>query len=152
MKPRDSGFTLIELMIAVAIVGTLAAIAIPSYQGYVARAHSNTALAEVSAIRSGVEILASEGRHTSLDFISVTAAPSSVGWTGSNHGGITGVTNNITGGDGSWQVEYTFGHGGTSAPHTVRGSVIRLTRDQSGRWACTSSLPLSYRPTNCTEP
>ncbi len=48
--PIQKGFTLIELMIVIAIVGILAAIAIPSYQGYTARAQSSEALTAMSPL------------------------------------------------------------------------------------------------------
>lgn len=50
---KKAGFTLIELMIVIIIVGILAAIAVPIYSGFVKRARSSEAKATVGAIRTG---------------------------------------------------------------------------------------------------
>jgi type IV pilus assembly protein PilA len=61
MRKVQQGFTLIELMIVVAIIGILAAIAIPAYQNYVARANGASAVAELSAGKTQVAINLADG-------------------------------------------------------------------------------------------
>lgn len=56
------GFTLIELMIVVAIVGILAAIALPAYQGYTARAQATEAITVSAGLRSGVAMFYNENQ------------------------------------------------------------------------------------------
>jgi type IV pilus assembly protein PilA len=59
---KQQGFTLIELMIVVAIIGILAAIALPAYQNYTARAQVSEAILGVSAMRTDVtEFVQSRG-------------------------------------------------------------------------------------------
>ncbi|WP_143274064.1 pilin, partial [Bradyrhizobium canariense] len=58
----QKGFTLIELMIVVAIIGILAAIAIPQYQSYVAKSQVNRVIGELSALRTAAETCLNEGR------------------------------------------------------------------------------------------
>ena len=61
MRKIQQGFTLIELMIVVAIIGILAAIAIPAYQDYVAKSKAGAAYADIAAGKTAYELLASEG-------------------------------------------------------------------------------------------
>ncbi|WP_110643634.1 pilin [Salinicola sp. CPA57] len=59
---RQGGFTLIELMIVVAIIGILAAIAIPQYQNYVARSQISAALSTMKSLQTPAELAFQEGR------------------------------------------------------------------------------------------
>lgn len=61
MKTMQKGFTLIELMIVVAIIGILAAIAVPAYQDYTIKAKISEAASLSGAVKLGVELAYSEG-------------------------------------------------------------------------------------------
>lgn len=68
MYRESSGFTLIELMIVVAIIGILAAIAIPSYQDYVAKTQVAEAVELTAAMKVGVsDVFQNTGSVPSLD-------------------------------------------------------------------------------------
>ena len=67
MKAIQKGFTLIELMIVVAIIGILAAVAIPQYQDYTKKAKIGNALTSVDSVKTAVGLCAQESGLTNCD-------------------------------------------------------------------------------------
>ncbi|ALP51783.1 hypothetical protein Tel_00740 [Candidatus Tenderia electrophaga] len=142
MKKVQQGFTLIELMIVVAIIGILAAVAIPAYQDYTIRAKVTEGIGYANAARTAIsEYYLSENDFPTQAQAGVANASTTdvvqgvtVARTGSTTGTIT-VAFRALGGDAAAGETIVFT--GTGGPNGVQ-------------WTCaTGSLDSKYRPSNC---
>jgi len=157
MKSIQKGFTLIELMIVVAIIGILAAIAIPAYQDYTIRAQVTEGLNLASDLKAGVgEVYAQTGDFAGIGLAQV---------------GVSGATNKsgkyVTGIDVDDGV-ITITYGGAQANAKISGKKLSLSPGSNLNgdvvWVCgnkaapsgvtvattgTTDLADKYMPANC---
>ena len=139
MKKHQQGFTLIELMIVVAIIGILAAIAVPAYQDYLIRARVSEALSLASGAKATVAENAYAGSATAGAGWSAPSATENVQSVTINDGNgvITAVTTAKAG-----SATITLTPTPPFAANTPNLTATQMT------WACVGS-PAKYVPANC---
>ena len=177
MKSLQKGFTLIELMIVIAIIGILAAIAVPQYQNYIARSQVTRVMAEAGAVKTTVETCILDGRTTlgnganqcqlglvGSNLMSGAGSSASAG-AGSSSGTGTGAgssgsgavgyptinmptTNNNNNAGGTGSASIVATFGNNAAT-TLKNRTLTWSRDDNGTWTCSTTVDAKYAPANC---
>jgi type IV pilus assembly protein PilA len=171
---NQKGFTLIELMIVVAIIGILAAIAIPQYQNYIAKSQVSRVMGEVSSLKTTIETCMLEGKvedkcelgWTKSNLLGVAGSFGSFGEDGPDTSGETEDEGEAKGGEVqgkalivNWptaeaegdeanivSVQATFGD---SAATAITGKTLTWARDKDGAWSCSTTVDKKFAPAGC---
>jgi type IV pilus assembly protein PilA len=136
MKFIQKGFTLIELMIVVAIIGILAAVALPAYQDYTIRAKVSELILSASSHRTSVTEKAQTDNGLATSGVGLTVVP---------YGKVTGGS--VT--DGG--VITLLGDGSATSVGTVVSIVLTPVWNASANtvvWSCTGT-PSKFMPSTC---
>ncbi|NHQ87095.1 pilin [Iodobacter sp. HSC-16F04] len=136
MKNMQKGFTLIELMIVVAIIGILAAVAIPSYQNYTAKSKFAAALAETASPKTGVDARIADGTVPTVSDIGIKQ-------------GTANCTTNVLNGFSSSSEGGTIVCTINGGPKAVAGKLITQTRSSDGQWSCSSTADAAAKSKGC---
>src|SRR5476651_848247 len=132
IKQVQQGFTLIELMIVVAIIGILAAVALPAYQDYTVRARVSELILAASSAKTAL----SEGMQTTGSWSAEWMSSITVSATGMVASATIGPTGQI------------IVHGTKNASNAVVTMTPTTTTDNKLVWTCVGQ-PAKYMPASC---
>jgi type IV pilus assembly protein PilA len=136
MKRVQQGFTLIELMIVVAIIGILAAVALPAYQDYTKRAKVSEVMLAASSAKNNI------AEYANTQNVLPDAASITIDTQASKY--VASVT---------WDGEKIVATARGFNDATIDGQTIELTAnlESNGQvtWTCGGGIPEKYRPSSC---
>jgi type IV pilus assembly protein PilA len=156
LRSAQRGFTLIELMIVVAIIGILAAIAIPQYQTYVAKTQVTRGMAEAGALKTKVDTCLLDGK-VALDATDATkcdpgASASSI-LSGATYGNMpaapTGQGYPVIALNTAADSTVTATFGNSAAAPLLTKKVVWTRNKDTGQWACSTDVDAKYAPSGC---
>jgi type IV pilus assembly protein PilA len=159
LKQAQKGFTLIELMIVVAIIGILAAIALPQYQTYVAKSQVSRGMGEAGAVKTAVDTCILDGK-VALGTTATTCDPqvsgstiltgaSQIGATLPANTGVPQVGDIADPSTTPVTITATFGNGAAADLKVAAQNTLVWTRSAAGSWGCTTTVLAKYRPAGC---
>ena|SRR5690349_14104412 len=152
MKNLQKGFTLIELMIVVAIIAILAAIAIPAYQNYVAKSQFSESQTVADGIKTAVaEFWTQNGKCPELG--TDKSFPSAAASYAGKYVASADIAPGTAAKDATCDIDVTFKS--TSVSKGLQGKKAFFKGSENGgnfAWACTSDADQKYLPQACQTP
>jgi|NOAtaT_5_FD_contig_71_984225_length_552_multi_2_in_0_out_0_1 type IV pilus assembly protein PilA len=132
-KQIQQGFTLIELMIVVAIIGILAAVAIPAYQDYTAKAQASEAYTLLAGFKTPmVEVSSSQGITTACALSAYPAATT-------KGKSVALIEIDAAATNTSCNITATFETSGVNSK--ISGKKVRMQYDSlTGQWKCSTNI------------